>query len=96
MNGMKKYSTAEVAIRLNSLEGWKQEGDFIAKNFIFKDFIEAFGFISRVALISEQLTHHPDWSGVYNKVTLKLSTHDVGGITDKDFDFALRVEQLFN
>lgn len=92
---MKKYSAAEVAIRLNSLEGWKQEGDFIAKNFIFKDFNEAFGFISRVALISEQQAHHPDWSGVYNKVTLKLTTHDVGGITDKDFDFAQRVEQLY-
>lgn len=95
MEKIMKYTTSEIAFRLNSLDGWKQEGDFIVKTFVFKDFSEAFGFLGRVGLISEVIAHHPDWSGVYNKVTLKLTTHDVGGITDKDFDFAERVEHLF-
>ena len=92
---MKKYTASEIIVQLKSLDGWALEDNFIVKTFVFKDFSEAFGFMARVALISEIIAHHPDWSGVYNKVTLKLCTHDVGGITDKDFDFAARVEQLF-
>lgn len=92
---MKKYAHAEIIAKLNALPGWRLEDDFITKTFVFKDFSEAFGFLGRVALISEAIAHHPDWSGVYNKVTIKLNTHDVGGITDRDFDFAQRVEQLF-
>lgn len=91
---MKKYSQTEILAKLNTLPGWSLEEGFITKTFVFKDFSEAFGFMSRVALISEVIAHHPDWSGVYNKVTLKLNTHEVGGITDKDFDFAQRVERL--
>lgn len=92
---MKKYTKSEIAVRLNSLDGWKHEDNFIVKTFVFKDFSEAFGFLGRVALISETIAHHPDWSGVYNKITIKLNTHELGGITDNDFDFAERVEQLF-
>ncbi len=91
---MKKYTPAEILAQLNELPGWKLEDNFITKTFFFKDFSEAFGFMGRVALISEVLAHHPDWSGVYNKVTLKLTTHDVGGITEKDFEFAQSVERL--
>ena len=91
---MEKYVHPEILAKLNSLPGWKFEDNFITKTFIFKDFSEAFGFLGRVALISEVIAHHPDWSGVYNKVTIKLNTHEVDGITDKDFDFAQRVEQL--
>lgn len=93
---MKKYTQTEILSKLEQLSGWGFDGVFIFKNFVFKDFSEAFGFIGRIALISETIGHHPDWSGVYNRVTIKLNTHDVDGITDKDFDFAERVEQLFN
>lgn len=92
---MKKYTQDEIYSSLNTLNGWQFDGTFIFKTFVFKDFSEAFGFIGRVALISEAIGHHPDWSGVYNQVTLKLNTHDVGGITDNDFDFARRVDNLF-
>lgn len=91
----KKYEHAEILEKLKTLPNWSLEGNFLSKTFTFKDFSEAFGFLSRVGLIAETIGHHPDWSGVYNKVTLKLSTHDAGGITDLDFLFADKVEQLF-
>lgn len=86
----------EIQARLDELPGWQYDGVYIHKSFVFGDFSEAFAFLTRVALISEVLNHHPDWSGVYNKVTLKLRTHDADGITDKDINFAGRVEALFH
>lgn len=89
---MKKLSALEIQAKLIALPGWTLEGDFISKTFVFKDFSQAFSFLTRVALISEKLDHHANWSGVYNQVTLKLSTHDAGGLTDRDFRFAGMVE----
>ena len=87
-------SDKEIQARLDELRDWQYDGVHIHKSFVFGDFSEAFAFLTRVALIAEKLNHHPDWSGVYNKVTLKLRTHDADGITDKDFNFARRVELL--
>jgi 4a-hydroxytetrahydrobiopterin dehydratase len=64
------------------------------KDFQFKDFVEAFGFMSRVALVAESMDHHPEWSNVYNRVVVDLSTHDVAGITSLDFTLAGRIEGL--
>jgi 4a-hydroxytetrahydrobiopterin dehydratase len=64
------------------------------KDFQFKDFVEAFGFMSRVALVAESMDHHPEWSNVYNRVVVDLSTHDVAGITTLDFTLASRIEGL--
>ncbi len=64
------------------------------KEFKFKNFIEAFGFMSRVALIAEGMNHHPEWFNVWNKVVIDLTTHDVGGISNLDFEFAEKVEGL--
>lgn len=89
-------SDKEIQARLGELPDWQYDGVHIHKSFVFGDFSEAFAFLTRVALISEVLNHHPDWSGVYNKVTLKLRTHDADGITDKDINFAGRVEALFH
>lgn len=93
---MKKYTDSEVEQHLTSLPGWVYEDGFISKKFVFKDFSEAFAFIARVALIQEQLNHHANWSGVYNKVTLKLQTHDAGGITEKDITLAGKVGKMMN
>ena len=89
---MKKLSATAIEEALVQLEGWTYQDEFIGKTFLFKDFIEAFGFMGKVALISEKLNHHPDWSGVYNKVALRLQTHDAGGITQNDIEFAKMVE----
>jgi len=68
---------------------------FIFRSFEFKDFSTAFGFMTRVALLSEKLDHHPNWSNVYNKVEIKLKTHDANGVTSRDFKLARAISQLF-
>ena len=93
---MKTYNQAQAAENLESqsLAGWKTEGEFISKEFTFKDFKEAIQFKVKVGEIAEELNHHPNWSNVYNKVNIKLSTHDAGGVTDKDFELAKRIEEV--
>jgi 4a-hydroxytetrahydrobiopterin dehydratase len=75
---------------LAELAGWHdvQGRDAIGRKFEFKDFNEAFGFMSRVALLAEKMDHHPEWFNVYNKVDVTLSTHDAGGVTDNDVRMA--------
>ena len=90
---MKLLPKSEISKHLEPFENWAIEDNFIHKTFLFKDFIEAFAFLSKVAIVSEKLNHHPDWSGVYNKVVLQLSTHEAGGVTQKDIDFVKMVEE---
>lgn len=91
-----KLSQEEIAASLRSLSGWTIENSKLHKEFKFTNFIEAFGFMSRVALVAEGMNHHPEWFNVYNKVIIDLSTHDVGGISKLDFEFAMKVEALVN
>ena len=76
--------------------GWSLvEGrDAIAKTYTFRNFVEAFGWMTRAALIAEKMNHHPEWSNVYNKVTVRLTTHDSGGITELDISLATRINAL--
>ena len=67
---------------------WQEKNNKLYRKFQFKDFSEAFAFMTRVALEAEKMNHHPEWSNVYNNVTIKLSTHDAGGITDHDIALA--------
>ncbi len=74
---------------------WKEENNRLIKNFKFRDFKEAFGFMTKVALVAEKMDHHPNWSNVYNTVTIELSTHDAGNVvTDKDRALAKVIDQL--
>ena len=74
---------------------WIKENNKLVKHFSFKDFISAFSFLSKVALISEKLDHHPEIINVYNKVTIKLSTHDIGNkVSKKDYDLAKAIDEL--
>ena len=74
---------------------WIEENNKLVKHFSFKDFIYAFSFLSKVALISEKLDHHPEIINVYNKVTIKLSTHDIGNkVSKKDYDLAKAIDEL--
>ena len=74
---------------------WIEENNKLIKHFSFKDFISAFSFLSKVALISEKLDHHPEIINVYNKVTIKLSTHDIGNkVSKKDYDLAKAIDEL--
>ena len=74
---------------------WKEENNQLKRDFEFKDFIEAFAFMTRVAFIAEKMNHHPNWSNVYNKVSIALNTHDAGNIvTDKDRKLAEKIDKL--
>lgn len=73
---------------------WDISDDHLHKQFIFSNFIEAFGFMTRAAIIAEAMNHHPEWSNVYKKVDVKLTTHEAGGLTELDFELATRMEQL--
>jgi 4a-hydroxytetrahydrobiopterin dehydratase len=69
--------------------------DAIHKNFIFKDFKEAFAFMTQIAQIAETLNHHPEWFNVWNRVEIRLSTHDLGGLTKKDISLAQKIDETF-
>jgi 4a-hydroxytetrahydrobiopterin dehydratase len=70
--------------------------DAIHKNFIFKDFKEAFAFMTQIAQIAETLNHHPEWFNVWNRVEIRLSTHDLGGLTKKDIRLAQKIDETFS
>lgn len=73
---------------------WRIDDSQLKKSFVFADFVAAFGFMTRVALLAETLGHHPDWSNGYNRVDIALTTHDAGGLTERDFTLAARIEAL--
>ena len=74
---------------------WKEENNKLTRKFEFDDFVAAFGFMTQVAIIAEKMNHHPNWSNVYNEVTIELSTHDAGNIvTDKDRKLAEAIDKL--
>lgn len=85
-----------MASKLGGVPGWAEDGDEISRTFTFKDFAEAMRFVNNVADEAEKANHHPDIDIRWNKVTLKLSTHDTGGLTEKDFALAKLSDQLAN
>ena len=82
--------------RLKDLAGWRYDGEAraIRRSFVFADFSEAFAFMTRVALAAEKADHHPDWSNVWNRVEIALTTHDAGGVTDRDVALAATINLL--
>ena len=73
---------------------WSVEGEKLRREFQFRDFVEAFGFMSKVALLAESRNHHPNWSNVYNRVSIELTTHDLGGLSDLDSELAIAIDTL--
>jgi len=93
---VQRLSDAERAGLASVLSAWQvvQGRDAIRRELRFRDFSEAWGFMSRVALLAEQHNHHPDWSNVWNTVRVELSTHDAGGVTEKDVALARAIDAL--
>jgi 4a-hydroxytetrahydrobiopterin dehydratase len=93
---MAKLEGAARKAALAALSEWREvDGrDAITKKFVFKDFIQAFGFMTRVALVAEKADHHPEWFNVYRTVEVTLSTHDAGGLTEKDIALAKAMDAL--
>jgi 4a-hydroxytetrahydrobiopterin dehydratase len=90
-----KLSDQEIGSELSKLPGWTIEGGNLHRVFEFRDFSQAFAFMTRVALAAEKMDHHPDWSNSWNKVVIDLCTHSAGGLTLNDFDLATRIGQIF-
>jgi 4a-hydroxytetrahydrobiopterin dehydratase len=84
----KKLSGNELDEIVRNMKGWELKDEKLQKSFKFTNFVEAFGFMTRIALEAEKMNHHPEWSNVYNNVIIKLTTHDAGGITDHDIKLA--------
>jgi 4a-hydroxytetrahydrobiopterin dehydratase len=94
MADRQKLSEADVRARLSEIPGWELAEGKLHKTFRFASFVQAFSFMTSVALVAEAMNHHPDWTNVYNRVTIDLNTHDVGGISALDFRLAKRIEEL--
>lgn len=78
---------------VEDLLGWTGGDDFITKVFKFDDFVQAFGFMTQIAIIADKMDHHPEWYNVYNRVDITLTTHDAGGVTEKDITLAKAMEK---
>ena len=94
---MAKRSTltdSELSEALASLDGWSVEAGKLHREFVFEDFTRAFGFMASVATVAEAMNHHPEWSNVYARVVVDLTTHDSGGITGSDVELARRMDAL--
>ena len=77
------------------LPSWKFKNNFLFKEFTFRNFVDAFSFMTAIALESEKMDHHPNWENVYNKVSISLNTHTAGSVTEKDFKLAGKVENIY-
>jgi 4a-hydroxytetrahydrobiopterin dehydratase len=93
---VEKLTDAQRIEALGRLKGWGHDAktDALTRDFKFKDFSEAFAFMTRVALLAQAANHHPEWSNVYNKVTICLTTHDAGGMTARDVALAEAIDKL--
>lgn len=90
-----KLTDAEVGERLAQIPGWNLVAGKLHRSFECKDFVTAFGNMTRVALVAESMNHHPEWFNVYNKVVIDLNTHSVKGISDLDFKLAGKISEIF-
>lgn len=88
------YSESVAKNKLVALDNWLFVNDALEKKYIFKDFKTALAFLNSVGLIAEKLHHHPEIHNLYNKVQLRLNTHDVGGVTEKDFELATAIDAI--
>ena len=93
---VKKLADAEIQQKLAQVDGWTVQDGKLHKEFQFDTFVTAFGFMTQLALIAESMNHHPEWFNVYNRVTIDLMTHDAGGISELDFEWASRADALSN
>ncbi len=93
-----QLSDAERAEALDALPDWDYDDgrDAISRTIVFTDFAEAFGFMTQVALIAERADHHPEWTNVWNRVEITLTTHDAGGLSERDIDLATAIDSILD
>jgi len=92
---MERLNEQEIMARMGTIDNaWAINGKYIRREVVFKNFREAFSFMTAVALVAEKSDHHPDWKNVYNKVIIDLNTHDADGLTEKDFKLAGEIDKI--
>ncbi len=91
---MMRLSSEQISEELKNLPGWSIKDEKLHKDFEFESFNQAFGFMTRTAMEIEKMNHHPEWFNVYNKLTVDLTTHDAGGITENDINLAKILNSL--
>ena len=92
---IKKLDHEQIQARLLNFPDWTLQADKLHREFLFKDFVAAFAFMTQVALFSEKFDHHPEWQNVYNRVVIDLTTHEADGLSERDFALAKAIDQLF-
>lgn len=90
------FSESQLKDVMAELPGWTVREEKLYRQYTFKDFVAAFGFMSQVALLAEKMDHHPDWSNTYNRVDISLTTHDLGGISMRDITLAKQIDEHFS
>ena len=94
MTTISAYSNAEIIDKLQQHPEWELNNNKLYRRLVFEDFIHAFGFLSQVAIIAEKMNHHPEWANVYRTVDIYLTTHEVSGISSRDFELLTQIDQL--
>ena len=89
-----RLNNDDLSALATTLPLWSKQGERLHRDFVFGSFVEAFGFMAQVALLAEARSHHPNWSNVYNRVTIELTTHDLGGLSHLDVDLAAAIDAL--
>lgn len=92
---MKRLNKKERQAFLSSWPDWSIDQETLKRKYVFENFVEAFGFMTHVALLAERMNHHPQWSNVYKQLTIELTTHEAGGLTERDTGLARDIERLF-
>ena len=91
---IEKLDADIIELKLAALTGWSLQQDKLYRQFVFGNFLEAFGFMTQVAPLAESMDHHPEWSNVYNRVEVYLTTHDANGISERDFTLAQAMNEI--
>ncbi|ANO53009.1 4a-hydroxytetrahydrobiopterin dehydratase [Woeseia oceani] len=91
---VEKLSDTDIHARLRDLPGWSLQDGKLTREFHFANFVDAFGFMTRAAMVAEKSNHHPEWFNVYNKVKVQLTTHEAKGISERDFALAATMDEL--
>jgi 4a-hydroxytetrahydrobiopterin dehydratase len=94
MGPTRKLTEEEILQRLAALPDWTIADGKLHREFVFDGFVAAFAFMTALALVAERMDHHPEWFNVYNRVVIDLTTHDAGGLSEKDFEFAAAASRL--
>lgn len=93
---VEKMNRDQVEQKLKDLPGWVLKNEKLHRELKFKNFVEAFGFMSQAAILAEKMNHHPEWSNVYSNVVIDLATHEVDGISQRDFDLASQMNDVLD